>query len=216
MNIQIRYANPADAPKLAEINIQSFSSQGFFNNVFGSARADVVHALKHARYLQKLAHPQTHVLAAVDEHSGAIVGCARWVFPRDQLARQAAEAEEDRAGPELPEGTNREAYEGFFNILTERGRPHRRDDDILLEYLACRPESQGKGVGKALLRWGMERADREQRRIYLEASTEGFPVYAKLGWKELEKVEVDYTRLGGKGKQVLTLMVRDPLPYSSG
>jgi predicted N-acetyltransferase YhbS len=82
----------------------------------------------------------------------------------------------------------------------------------VLEFLATRPDQQGRGVGKALLRWGMDHADKQQRRIYLEATTPGFPLYAKMGWKPLEEAEIDYARWGGEGKQVLTLMARDPLP----
>jgi GNAT superfamily N-acetyltransferase len=85
----------------------------------------------------------------------------------------------------------------------------------VLEFLATLPEYQGQGVGKTLLRWGMEQADKQQKRIYLEGTTEGLPLYVKSGWATLEKVGIDYRQWGGEGGQELTLMVRDPLPYSS-
>lgn len=80
----------------------------------------------------------------------------------------------------------------------------------VLEFIATLPQHQGQGVGKALLRWGIERAEAEHRRIYLEATMEGLPVYEKSGWRALEQVDIDYTRWGGQGEQTLTLMVRDP------
>ncbi|KAL2824990.1 acyl-CoA N-acyltransferase [Aspergillus pseudoustus] len=228
MGIQIRYATESLVPTLATINIQSFAGQGFITNTFPNIADDVIHELKRKRYLQKLAHPRTHVVAAVDEDTGEVVGCARWLFPPSgaeggagekegegeedigsQLSSEEAAAEA-RAELELPPGTNRGIYDGFFQVLKEKGEKYYREDDIVLEFIATRPDQQGRGVGKALLRWGMERADKQQRRIYLEATTPGFPLYAKMGWESLDKAEIDYTRWGGEGTQVLTLMVRDP------
>ncbi|KAL4817430.1 acyl-CoA N-acyltransferase [Aspergillus spinulosporus] len=242
MRITIRSAVPSDARTLAAINIDSFAGQGFISNAFPNLGYDVVHQLKTTRYLQKIAQPRIRVLAAVDEDSGAIVGCARWSFPgpaaatstdgrdqgqgQDKRAQSESESESASAsasasahasGAEaestflpLPEGTNRAVYDGFFQTLKEKGKKHLRDDDIVLDFLATRPEYQGKGVGTALLRWGIEQADQQQRRIYLEATTEGYPVYAKRGWRAVETIEMDYGRWGGEGCQKLTLMVRDP------
>ncbi|KAL3465024.1 acyl-CoA N-acyltransferase [Aspergillus heterothallicus] len=215
MGIQIRYATESLASTLADINIKSFAGQGFLANTFPNIADDVILELKRRRYLQKLAHPKTHVVAAIDEDTDEVVGCARWVFPGSeaiigsQLSSDEVAAE---AGAELalPEGTNRGMYDGFFQVLKEKGERYCREEDIVLEFLATRPDQQGRGIGKALLHWGMERADKQQRRIYLEATTPGFPLYAKMGWRSLDKAEIDYTRWGGEGSQVLTLMVRDP------
>ncbi|CEL05167.1 hypothetical protein ASPCAL06286 [Aspergillus calidoustus] len=217
MPIQVRYATESLASTLASINIASFAGQGFIESAFTNVADDAIFELKRKRYLQKLAHPKTHVLAAVDEDSGEIVGCARWVFPGEEVGSQlSSEEAAAEAGAELalPEGTNRGIYDGFFQVLKEKGEKYYREDDIVLEFLATRPDQQGRGVGKALLRWGMDLADKQQRRIYLEATTPGFPLYAKMGWRALEEAEIDYTQWGGEGRQVLTLMARDPLPFS--
>ncbi|KAL2822768.1 acyl-CoA N-acyltransferase [Aspergillus cavernicola] len=213
MKIITRYATKFDIPTIAHINIQSFAGQGFISNAFPNISYDIVHPLKCARYAQKIAHPQTHVLTAEDADSGAVLGCTRWVFPSgNEEESPAAAAAETGVELSLPEGVNREIYDGFFEILKEKGKRYFREDDIVLEYLATDPKAQRKGVGKALLRWGMDKADQQQKRIYLEATTEGFPLYAAMGWKALDTVEIDYEQWGGKGKQELTLMIRDPLP----
>jgi hypothetical protein len=49
----------------------------------------------------------------------------------------------------------------------------------LLEILCVDPAAQGLGVGKALLAWGFERADRDRLPIYLEATKAGKPVYER-------------------------------------
>ncbi|KAL4971018.1 GNAT family N-acetyltransferase [Aspergillus stella-maris] len=231
MNILIRPSIPSDAPALAEINIVAFADQGFVGNAFPNIPYNAIHPLKCRRYLQKMAHPQTEVISAVDSDSGEILGCARWVFPSDKPGEGAAELMSDAAakekeavgangagagaqgqegpGPQLPEGTNREIYDGFFQILKDSARGHLRDDDIVLEFIATHPRHQGRGVGKALLTWGIERAEKAGKRIYLEATSEGYPVYVKSGWRALARVEIDYERWGGVGTQALTLMARD-------
>ncbi|KAL6234524.1 acyl-CoA N-acyltransferase [Aspergillus navahoensis] len=227
MRINIRPAVPSDAPTLAAINIDAFAGQVFLSNTFPNLGYEVVHHFKTARYRQKIAQPRINVLAAVDEDTGALVGCARWLLPatgdqdqdrgKDKPAESASgaeselETESESTSLPLPEGTNRAVYDGFFETLKEKAKSHLRDDDIVLEFLATLPEYQGNGVGKALLRWGMEQADRQQRRIYLEATREGYPVYEKCGWRGVERIEIDYGRWGGEGSQELTLMVRDPL-----
>ncbi|KAL4741642.1 acyl-CoA N-acyltransferase [Aspergillus similis] len=226
MRIKIRPAVPSDAPTLAVINIDAFAGQGFISNAFPNLGSDAVHHLKTTRYLQKIAQPRIHVLAAVDEDTGALVGCARWSFPaagdkdndRDKPAESGAETEAEAGSKSesislpLPEGTNRAVYDGFFETLKEKAKDYLRDDDIVLDFLTTQPEYQGKGVGTALLRWGIEQADQQQRRIYLEATTEGYPVYVKCGWRGVERIKMDYAQWGGEGSQELTLMVRDPLP----
>ncbi|BCS20825.1 GNAT family N-acetyltransferase [Aspergillus puulaauensis] len=223
MTISLRPAVPADAATLAEINIKAFTGQGFITNTFPGVPHAVIHELKVARYLKKIAHPQTHVIVAEDDASGALVGCARWIFPAaadgnaegnvkgagdlvDEDSAEAARGAEDA----LPEGTNRGIYTGFFEILKEKGKDYLRDDDVVLEFIATLPQHQRQGIGKALLRWGIERAEAENRRIYLEATTEGLPAYENSGWRALEQVHIDYARWGGQGTQTLTLMLRDP------
>nr|GAT51498.1 predicted protein [Mycena chlorophos] len=52
------------------------------------------------------------------------------------------------------------------------------------------PAYQSRGIGKALLRWGLDQADAEGIPAYLEASDEGLPLYQKsgfevVGWNEV-------------------------------
>ncbi|RDW81248.1 uncharacterized protein DSM5745_04805 [Aspergillus mulundensis] len=206
MNLTIRPATPSDAPTLATINIAAFTNKPFLASAFPTVSPAAAHALKSARWTQKLATPNTHIWTAVDQDSGAIVGCARWSFPADATDKAAESAASAASGAEmespwgsgalpLPEGTNRAVYDGFFGTLKEKAAEYVRDEDIVLDFIATSPESQGKGVARALLTWGIEEADKVQRRIYLEATTEGFPVYARL----LVKMDV----------QILPLSKRD-------
>ena len=66
-----------------------------------------------------------------------------------------------------------------------KGRKH-----WYLEFLATRPEEQGKGAAGMLLRWGIQKADEEGTEAYLEASPDGKPIYEHYGFEEVEKLVV--------------------------
>lgn len=85
---------------------------------------------------------------------------------------------------------------------------------LVLDLLATSPNYQGQGVGTALLKWGMEKADALQARIYLEATPEGLPLYIKYGWKEVEVVTIDFSQLNSHGQESFVIMMRDPVPLS--
>jgi GNAT superfamily N-acetyltransferase len=76
--------------------------------------------------------------------------------------------------------------------------------------LATHPGYQRKGLGKRLLEYGCEIADREGAKVYLEASKTGLPLYESLGWEGVGEFDIDLGEFGGEEVQVLKLMVRAP------
>jgi GNAT superfamily N-acetyltransferase len=81
---------------------------------------------------------------------------------------------------------------------------------LVLELLCVLPEYQKIGIGGAFLRWGIEKADASNARIYLEATMEGVPTYLRYGWKIVDEIQLDYTESGGEGSQKFALMIREP------
>lgn len=65
-----------------------------------------------------------------------------------------------------------------------------------------------------LLKVGLDLADAEGRKTYIEATEDGHPVYLKLGWKDVDKLVVDGTKYGGDGPAVNYIMMRDPQPIN--
>jgi len=65
-----------------------------------------------------------------------------------------------------------------------------------------------------LLNGVVEKADREGRRIYLEATPDGKGIYLKMGWKVVANIVVDVEKFGGEEGQIYTNwpMIRDPQP----
>ncbi|PYH43731.1 acyl-CoA N-acyltransferase [Aspergillus saccharolyticus JOP 1030-1] len=141
---------------------------------------------------------------------------------QDKTEKSAGQGEEDapgilhgqeaRAGAGggmNPPGTNRAVQQRFWGQLERLKGLYVREGDFALELLATLPEEQGKGVASGLLRWGLERADRVNARVYLEATEEGYPIYRKYGWRDLEPFELDFAEYGGQGRQRWITMMRD-------
>jgi ribosomal protein S18 acetylase RimI-like enzyme len=84
-------------------------------------------------------------------------------------------------------------------------RRHPEDPHLYLAALGTDPPAQGRGVGSALLRPGLELCDREGLPAYLESSKErNVAFYARFGFRVTEEV-----RMPADGPS-LWLMWRDP------
>ncbi|KAK1759374.1 hypothetical protein QBC47DRAFT_104277 [Echria macrotheca] len=85
-----------------------------------------------------------------------------------------------------------------------------RDDDAwYLVYLGTKPNSQGRGYARRLLEDVMQRADEENRPMYLESSSPANNVYyARYGFEPQRDIFLER----GKVPVKLTIMVREPRP----
>ncbi|RAL09784.1 GNAT family N-acetyltransferase [Aspergillus homomorphus CBS 101889] len=222
----IRPATEHDVPSLTQIIIQAFARTPFWENLFPEGTTDP-RPLKTARTLSKLLDPTTHVLVAEHPSTGRIVGYARWTLPSSSTStscsstvptthpRIPAISEEaqrmaSRSSELFPSGGNRAAYDSFYEGLERGKKRYLSEGDFVLELLATLPEEQGKGVASGLLRWGLERADAVNARVYLEATEEGYPIYRKYGWRDLGEFRMDFEEFGGWGVQRWVFMMRDP------
>ena len=79
----------------------------------------------------------------------------------------------------------------------------RDEDSWYLYYLGTRPEAQGHGFAKKLIKHVTDIADAEGLPCYLESSNANNPViYRKLGFEIVKTIEL--------GKHELDIMVREP------
>ena len=62
---------------------------------------------------------------------------------------------------------------------------------MILVMIAVSPKYQSRGVGSALIRWGTSRADADGVFCWVHASDAGHKMFAKQGFKELGKLQVD-------------------------
>jgi ribosomal protein S18 acetylase RimI-like enzyme len=122
---------------------------------------------------------------------GAIVGGAVWAPPGSW---RAAPWQQLRAIP----GLIRALGVRHFRQYAERGkaiedalhRAHPSDPHWYLAMLGTDPQAQGKGVGSALVRSGLERCDQEGEDAYLECLEHLVSYYERFGFEVRGKIEM--------------------------
>ncbi|CRG89379.1 hypothetical protein PISL3812_06415 [Talaromyces islandicus] len=164
---------------------------------------------------------------AVDTETGEIVGVSRWtIFYQDEPVTKTLEEEAMQAMlPALPQVRTKALY--AFRMCLERiGRksvalpPLKEGEDlnsvkmrskrVYLDVLAVDPSHQGQGIGKALLQWGLDEADRLGLITFLESTREGRPLYEKYGFEPTTVDTLELAPFGLEGSLTHTGMVRQP------
>lgn len=215
--IRIKYATASELSALVNVEIRSFSSSKYMYSTYKGCDPLAVHTFKTVSSLEYFAKSECHILAGVGSETGDIIAYSRWHIPAiynfqrvvDTGLSNDAQAQMQNMWVYAPQ-MNKGTYT-FYEEMIKRSRAiHLKETDIVLELLCVLPEYQRIGIGGAFLRWGIEKADASNARIYLEATMEGVPAYLKCGWKVVEEIHLDYTERGGEGSQKFALMIREP------
>jgi len=112
------------------------------------------------------------------EGSGACLELppGKWRLPLQTQARQA---------PHFLSVFGRSLPKALVTI-TKMERKHLREPHFYVPYIGVAPGAQGAGLGTALLRRTIQRADAERLPAYLEATSEqNAALYARLGFEHL-------------------------------
>ncbi|KAL2070411.1 hypothetical protein VTL71DRAFT_13437 [Oculimacula yallundae] len=150
------------------------------------------------------------MLKVVDTQPGEkeiIVGFAIWVWGKEAYTS----IDSSRAANPLPEGVNlnlRQIFTSSMNNMEDDHRP--KGDCYVLEQLATALSHQRRGIGAQLVKYGLEKADREGMICYLSGAPMGVPVYRKLGFEEVGKIEIPLEEFGSSGTHIHVAMVRHP------
>lgn len=102
-------------------------------------------------------------------------------------------------------------------LIVGRESPEYRMTKLLtrhldIQLLATDPSYQRRGLASKLLKHVFQMADKEGKMSYIEATAAGFPVYQKIGYRQVDIVEVDLEKFGGKGTASNRCMLREPQP----
>ena len=71
------------------------------------------------------------------------------------------------------------------------------------------PDHQRQGAGTLLMHWGIERARDMGLPAYLEATFEGYPLYKKLGFRDIDSMIIKADIWGGNYDRVYKAMQKD-------
>ncbi|GMF76822.1 unnamed protein product [Aspergillus oryzae] len=173
--ITILPASPEDAPTLTRIHGDAFQNSTLLDLMFGPPTDENLKGFT-AQLAELIANDKTaRFTKAVDNDTNKIVGWSWWnIFPDHKSRLEGSEAfAKDYTDP--PESAiSPEAYREYF-----RGR---------------------KGVGAKLMTKGLEEATALNLPVWLESSEEGYALYKKLGFKDLnDSIVMDLTKYGESG-----------------
>ncbi|PQE20516.1 Acyl- N-acyltransferase protein [Rutstroemia sp. NJR-2017a BBW] len=76
-------------------------------------------------------------------------------------------------------------------------------NQLYLRILGTHPDYRRRGFGSRLLKWGVDRATRDEVVICLMSTKSGYPLYIACGFKELESI-----RIQAEGEEVFVVMRR--------
>ncbi|APA15843.1 predicted protein [Sclerotinia sclerotiorum 1980 UF-70] len=79
-------------------------------------------------------------------------------------------------------------------------RDYDAERDIMLDLCFVDPEYQKLGIGKMLLQWGIDIADKQSSKICLVSMPQARKFYETGGWVLRENLDIDLGAHGGSGK----------------
>ncbi|KAI8960710.1 hypothetical protein F5Y11DRAFT_367210 [Daldinia sp. FL1419] len=189
-----------------------------------------MHAWHASRIRGRFSDPSTQQFKIADASTGTIAAFAKWDPPAgmrglkdgfviyDEEGREIG-SREDGVGTgtrtaqkklKAPEGADERLYEEFFDGLKMMGEKWRSHEKLVLSIVCTDPAYHGRGIAASLIRPILALADQERIPAYLEALPLAVPLYQRLGFLPVDKLEYDLTKAGMQGKAVLTIMLREP------
>lgn len=76
-----------------------------------------------------------------------------------------------------------------------------------LSLIRVLPSYQGKGIGGSLLKWGLQKAAQQGKRVFLSASPEARDLYLRNGFEVEGEVRMNLGEYGGVGVYIQSVMV---------
>ncbi|KAH8433008.1 GNAT family N-acetyltransferase [Aspergillus melleus] len=221
MTLELLPVTEADTARIHEIIFQAFESDQLHVLMFPREHASSYEAYMHESLRSKLRDPTITSLKVVDKSlsgDASIVGYARWKFPisndqhQESTPQESQNSEEPSKSPNVPfpAHANKQLMDFFGSQITKlRGQFVDPTRDFVLDFLATDPAHQGRGVGKVMLKYGLDELDRRGNggKAYLESTAVGMPVYRKFGFAPLGAIEIPLAEFGIEEGGVFTSVV---------
>ncbi|EKG13338.1 hypothetical protein MPH_09620 [Macrophomina phaseolina MS6] len=145
---------------------------------------------------------------------GVIAACSSWIAPQKPGPDGAGDAAEKRVGRDVavdrPKCANPVVWDEQVRLLnlSKENIFGKSTDFWYLAGLATHPDYQGNGLGAALVRWGLEQAEKDGLPVYLEATPAGAPLYKRLGFEVVEEHDLSRFITDGTEYKVLSMLKR--------
>ncbi|KAH6870175.1 acyl-CoA N-acyltransferase [Alternaria rosae] len=226
--MHLRLAKPSDEPAIADICARAFMEEDLFGRVIHPYRAQYPNDVKifwHEWLRNDWINTRNRIIVAVSTASDQqenVIGAATWQRQGDDPGAQRIIAGWTDPGtfPVLPSALNRALDPSKKTILIEAG-PFTKHywagpcaTNWYLSLCCVDPDVKGRGAGRLLVRWGLDRAEGEGIRASVMASEGSDAFYLKCGFDEVvgnaSEGEGNLLRKEGvKGGNILFMWVKD-------
>ncbi|KAK4443353.1 puromycin N-acetyltransferase [Podospora aff. communis PSN243] len=190
--LSFRAATPADTHAIGLVGSKAFRdtlSTVIFPARLRTSSEGVVTPWRAARTLRRMNEGKPTFVAVdtnLDTKEETIVGFAQWEQPGEATSGQEGEHDEDKATDAL----DGEALARMMGAMEAEAKKQLGPDGHArmwyLAVLAIDPEHERRGIGRTLVRWGLEQAAAEEDgKVFLIATAEGKPLYEALGFRVL-------------------------------
>ncbi|TVY85359.1 hypothetical protein LSUE1_G000304 [Lachnellula suecica] len=211
-NFILSPCTPADVPGMVEVYLSAFEKDNFSLYCLPRAAipAEEWDRWLTARFTKLFNSPEIRCFKITDSNNNnRQAAFARWAFPyTPSEEKRRVKAEEEKETERLkeqgidtrwPNGANLEVCDLKFGPLDScREKTINEEETFVCHLLCVHQDYWRQGLGGMLLRDVLALADDQGAQAWIEATPAGRPLYAKLGFKEVNLVKVDLSRWGGK------------------
>ncbi|KAJ4345102.1 hypothetical protein N0V95_005915 [Ascochyta clinopodiicola] len=212
MVLELRPCTESDIPEFARIQIAAFGTGGGMTSFMVEYPPSETYINKTVDKLIKSFREEKDVtfLKVIDtELDGQMIAGAKW-----RINQKERKKEELHAQLPIP-GADEEGKQAMIDFYWYLNRV--RSDFMgtkpfyFLHLLVTDPAHHRRGAGAQLIKWGTSQADAAQLPCFLESSVMGRPLYARCGFTPRHEEVFDLQKYGGEGKDINTVMIRDPV-----
>ncbi|KAK2737890.1 hypothetical protein FQN57_007341 [Myotisia sp. PD_48] len=207
MGLKLSPVVESDIGEMMEVFFRAFDGDPMLDVLFPGGNTPAVRDAGGKRCWKDWnSDPATSVTKCVDTETGAILGWAQW-----NVYTQERPEEQWKAKVEVTwnEGRGKEICTTILDAMgSMRQKVWQGKPFIWCGIVCCDPNHQRRGVGTLLMSWGEEQARKHSLSVYLEASPAGYPLYIKLGFKQVDTVVIKAEDWDGDSDRHYPCMVR--------
>ncbi|KAF2810222.1 acyl-CoA N-acyltransferase [Mytilinidion resinicola] len=208
----------ADIPEQLTMGERAFVNDRMARIAFPPSRRDPARPneereYREARYIKRLANPAGRWWTCVDEGAGGrIAGSSGWTrLTKETEAEEAEKKKKEEEEEKLPACADAVVLKRIMEAMEAMKKKWTGEMEAVwyLGHLATDPDYQRQGIGKGLLKWGCDEADKEGIYAYLESTPAGRKLYESMGFEHVDQIELSDVVEGGE-PSAYWIMLRKP------
>lgn len=198
MGMYVRLAEPSDESAIVDIFARAFFDEDLFGRVIHPYRAQYpqdVQIFWHEMVRSDWSNPRNRTIVVVTTDGNLqekVIGAAIWQRQGEDAPAQRLTSEWSDPGqwPALPSMRNR-ALDPSKKTILQESIPYTKHywadhaANWYLNFCCVDPEAAGRGAGRLLVRWALDRAEKEGVAASVMASEGSDTFYLKCGFDEV-------------------------------